>query len=53
MKPSSKIQLHEKLLKAKERMENGQPVRKSSFGCDRYQTLGLALYELMTGCVRA
>ena len=49
---SAKIQLHEKLIKSMERMEKGQQVLKSSFGSDRYQTLGLACYEQMTGGVK-
>ena len=49
---SAKILLHEKLAKAMERMENGQNVLRSSFGSDRYKTLGLACYEQMTGGAR-
>ena len=49
---AAKIQLHEKLVKAKERMENGQKMSRSSFGSDRYKTLGLACYEQMTGGIK-
>ncbi|MBQ7786123.1 MAG: DUF5110 domain-containing protein [Clostridia bacterium] len=49
---SAKIQLHEKLDKAMKRMKNGQRVMPGHFGSDRYRTLGLALYEMMTGGTR-
>ena len=45
---SAKAQLHELLDKAKKRMDDGLYIRKAFFGSDRYKTLGLALYELMT-----
>jgi len=49
---SAKIQLHEKLDNAMKRMKDGQRVQPRHFGSDRYRTLGLALYEVMTGGTR-
>ena len=49
---SAKIQLHEKLEKAMKRIADGQRVQTSHFGSDRYKTLGLALYEQITGGIR-
>ena len=46
---AAKAQLHERLDWAAKRMADGLYVRKAFFGCDQYRTLGLAIYELMTG----
>ena len=44
----AKTQLHEQLDTAKKRMDDGLYMITAFFGSDRYKTLGLALYELMT-----
>ena len=42
----------EKLEKAMKRIADGLRVQTSHFGSDRYKTLGLALYEQITGGIR-